>query len=45
MPDYPSSISKLLNMADCQEEGLLEALEVSYNLLDESISQDIGEQD
>lgn len=45
MPDRPSSISKLLNCLNCDEEGLLEVLEVSYDLTDDSISRGIREQD
>lgn len=45
VPEIPSTISKLLNMMDCGESKLLEALEVTYYLTDESISQGIKEQD
>lgn len=45
VPDKPSSISKLLNRVECEEAELLEALEVSYDLKDESISRNIREQD
>lgn len=45
VPDRPNSISKLLNRLECEEDGLLEALEVSYDLMDESISKVIRDQD
>lgn len=45
IPDRPSSISKLLNSVGCDTDVLLQALEVSYDLNDASISKQIREQD
>lgn len=45
IPDAPSSISKLLNFAVCEEEGLLEALAISWDLGDSTVTSTIRDQD
>lgn len=45
IPDPPASISKLLNMVDCEEQQLVEALMTRYELKDDSITAIICGQD
>lgn len=44
-PDPPSSIRKLLNLVSCEEDSLLEALRVTYDLADRSTTKGLREQD
>lgn len=45
IPDPPSTIHKLLNVVGCEEDSLMEALRVSYDLNNLSITRDIRDQD
>lgn len=45
IPDAPSSISKLLNLLECDGDALIEALLVNYDLGDSAITSSIREQD
>lgn len=45
VPDAPSSISKLLNMIDCDKDELIQALVTTYELGDTSVTTIIREQD
>ena len=45
IPDSRSTISKLLNSAECDDERLLETLEVSWDLNEAGVTESIREQD
>lgn len=45
IPDAPGSISKLLNMVECDEQELVEVLVTKYELEDETISAIIPDRD
>lgn len=45
IPDPPSTIHKLLDKVSCKEDSLMEALRVSYDLNDGTITRHIHDQD